>query len=66
MLLSEKEIPAGGEGKIEVKLHINRVRKGMEQMPVVETVKVKCNDPEKKIVRLTVKATAVRSQKRLK
>lgn len=66
MLLSEKEIPAGGNGKIEVKLHISRVRRGMDQMPVVETIKVKSNDPENKVVMLTVKATAVRSQKKLK
>jgi len=45
-----------------VKLHIGRVPEGMAQRSVQYTVTVKSNDPEKEIVRLSVKAAVVRKK----
>ena len=51
-LLSDKEIPAGAGGKLEIELHT-------DTMPgeIIRTVKVYTNDPDNKIIKIVVKAT---------
>ena len=53
-LLSKREIPAGGQGKIEVKFNSAR-RIGK----VMKTIKIYSNDPKRKIVKLVITGRVV-------
>lgn len=53
-LLSEKEIPAGGSGKLEIELHTDA-----NPGEMIRTIKVYTNDPDNKQIKIVVKATVV-------
>lgn len=53
-LLSEKEIPAGGSGKLEIELHTNP-----NPGEMIRTIKVYTNDPDNKLIKIVVKATVI-------
>lgn len=53
-LLSDKEIPAGGSGKLEIELHTNA-----NPGEMIRTIKVYTNDPDSKLIKIIVKATVV-------
>lgn len=51
-LLSEKEIPVGGSGKLEIELHTED-----NTGELIRTIKVYTNDPDNKLIKIVVKAT---------
>ncbi|NLV67887.1 MAG: DUF1573 domain-containing protein [Spirochaetes bacterium] len=53
MLLSAKEIPAGGRGEIQTELQLDR-----HTGEITKTVRVFTNDPEHPMVKLILKAEA--------
>jgi len=53
-LLSEKEVPAGGSGKIDVELHANPYSGEM-----VKTIYVYTNDPKNNMITITLKAAVI-------
>ena len=46
-LLSDKEIPAGGSGKLEVEIHTD-----MKTGEIVKTIQVFTNDPDHKMIKI--------------
>jgi hypothetical protein len=55
-----KDVPAGGEGRIEVRMDVGVIPEGRTRRDYVHTVTVRSNDPEKPMLRLKVRAVAVR------
>ena len=53
-LLSDKEIPAGGSGKLEIELHTD-----MKIGEIIKTIYVYTNDPDHKMIKLVIKATVL-------
>jgi hypothetical protein len=59
-LLTQKEIPAGGEGKIEVSLST-----GQRSGDIIKNIVIHTNDPKNKKVKLTLKAFIVEDGKKI-